>query len=93
VRRHRATGTSTEEVLASQCEPEQQPGDRLLQVPLVRGGRRVDSGLDLEAAREHCRRARVGIPWSGLKLSRGEPAIPTTFVASPVADLVGEEAR
>jgi nicotinate phosphoribosyltransferase len=91
VRRHRDTGTSTEEVLASQHQPDARPGDRPLQVPLVRGGKRVDDELDLAAAREHWRQARVGIPWDGLKLSRGEPAIPTTFVPSP--DAAGPEGR
>lgn len=83
VRRHRPSGTSTEEVLGSQCTPEALPGDRALQVPLVRGGKRVDDGLDLAAAREHHALARRGVPWEGMKLSAGEPAIPTTFVASP----------
>jgi nicotinate phosphoribosyltransferase len=78
VRRHRETGTSTEEVLASQHEPPACPGDRALQVPLVRTGRRVEA-MDLEAAREHRQQALVGVPWEGLKLSRGEPAIPTVF--------------
>ncbi|MFP5335007.1 MAG: nicotinate phosphoribosyltransferase [Actinomycetes bacterium] len=83
LRRHRPSGTSTEEVVASQCVPESRAGDRALQVPLVRHGKRVDDGLDLAAAREHHRLARTGVPWSGTSLSRGEPAIPTTFLASP----------
>lgn len=86
VRRHRSTGTSTEEVLGSQCTPQELPDDSPLQVPLMRTGTRVDEGLDLEAAREHWRRVRVGIPWAGLSLSRGEPAIPTSFVASPACE-------
>ena len=86
VRRHRASGTSTEEVLGSQCRPDEQDGDRELQVPLMRSGKRVDDGADLEAARDHWRTVRVGIPWEGLSLSRGEPAIPTTYVASPEED-------
>ncbi len=40
------------------------------------------SGLPtLGDAREHLRRNLVAIPWEGLKLSRGEPAIPTTFLS------------
>ncbi|MDP9239465.1 MAG: nicotinate phosphoribosyltransferase [Actinomycetota bacterium] len=77
VRRHRATGTATEEVVARQ-QPAEQPGDRLLQVPLVRGGQAGDLPT-LEDSRRHLRRAMGTIPWDGLKLSRGEPAIPTTF--------------
>jgi nicotinate phosphoribosyltransferase len=36
----------------------------------------------LEQSREHLRRAMVTLPWDGLKLSRGEPAIPTRLVAA-----------
>ena len=82
VRRHRPTGTSTEEVLASRCRPTPEPGDRELQVPLVRDGKRIDD-TDLAAARDHWRDVRVGIPWAGLSLSRGEPAIPSTYLANP----------
>ena len=34
---------------------------------------------DLEQSREHLRAALVSVPWEGLKLSRGEPAVPSTF--------------
>ena len=33
----------------------------------------------LEQSRERLRAALVSVPWEGLKLSRGEPAIPTVF--------------
>jgi nicotinate phosphoribosyltransferase len=33
----------------------------------------------LEQGRERLREALVSVPWEGLKLSVGEPAIPTTF--------------
>ena len=39
--------------------------------------RPVDDLPDLAASREHLRQALVSLPWDGLKLSRGEPAIPT----------------
>ena len=42
-----------------------------------RAGRRP---ADLDEAREHLRAATVTLPWDGLKLSRGEPAIPTRVV-------------
>ena len=45
-------------------------------VPCERG----DAVTGLEAARERLRTALVAVPWEGLKLSRGEPAIPTTFL-------------
>ncbi|MEP6853692.1 MAG: nicotinate phosphoribosyltransferase [bacterium] len=79
VRRHRATGTATEEVVRVGGRPAEQPGDRLLQVPLVRGGKVVAGQPSLEQSRGHLRRVMGTIPWDGLKLSRGEPAIPTTF--------------
>jgi nicotinate phosphoribosyltransferase len=91
VRRHRDTGTSTEEVIASQHVPPFQRYDRALQVPLVRSGRRVDDGLGLEQAREHFRLSLHGVPWDGLKLSRGEPAIPTTLVPRPTDPSVAQE--
>jgi nicotinate phosphoribosyltransferase len=34
----------------------------------------------LTEAREHLRAATITLPWDGLKLSRGEPAIPTRIV-------------
>jgi nicotinate phosphoribosyltransferase len=81
LRRHKETGTALEEVVFPHVsEPEMGAHDRLLAVPLVRAGRRVD-GLDtLAESRERLRAALVTVPWEGLKLSRGEPAIPTTFL-------------
>ena len=80
VRRHRATGTATEEVLVSRGRPEVGQHDRLLQVPLVRGGERVAGLPGLAESREHLRRALRTVPWEGLKLSRGEPALPTVLL-------------
>jgi nicotinate phosphoribosyltransferase len=80
VRRHRSTGTATEEVVVSQGRPEEQPGDRRLQLPLVRGGTRVDGLPTLAEARNHLRAVMRTVPWDGLKLSRGEPAIPTRLI-------------
>ncbi len=34
----------------------------------------------LAESRDHLRAATVSLPWDGLKLSRGEPAIPTRLV-------------
>ena len=79
VRRHRPTGTATAEVLRSQGVPTPEPGDRTLQVPLVRGGVPVDDVATLDQSREHVRAAMRSLPWEGLKLSRGEPAIPTIY--------------
>lgn len=48
-----------------------------LQTPLVRGGDPVDALPSLHGARDHLRDALVTLPWEGLGLSHGEPAIPT----------------
>jgi nicotinate phosphoribosyltransferase len=80
VRRHKPTGTATEEVVASQAEPERMPGDRPLQRPLMRGGVPVPDLPSLADSREHLRECLISIPWEGLKLSAGDPAIPVTFV-------------
>jgi nicotinate phosphoribosyltransferase len=45
----------------------------------MRGGERVADLPTLEQSREHLRAALVSVPWEGLKLSRGEPALPTVF--------------
>jgi nicotinate phosphoribosyltransferase len=55
-------------------------GETDLQIPLIRGGERMPDLPTLEQAREHLRAATVTLPWDGLKLSRGEPAIPTRIV-------------
>ena len=79
VRRHRVTGTATEEIVSSIGMPPARPHDRVLQRPLIRGGSRVDDLPSLDESREHLRRALVSVPWEGLKLSAGEPAIQVTF--------------
>jgi nicotinate phosphoribosyltransferase len=79
VRRHRATGTAVEEVVRTGGLGTLEPGDRALQIPLIREGKRVDDVPTLAESREHLRRALVTVPWDGMKLSRGEPAIPTVF--------------
>ena len=81
VRRHRATGTATEEVLVSRGRPELGPHDRLPQVPLMRGGKRVESdATEMDAARARLAAALRSVPWEGLKLSQGDPALPTVLL-------------
>jgi len=86
LRRHKPTGTATEEVLFRAGDPagravfDRDKHDLFLQIPLVRGGEPVTGLPTLAESREHLRRALVTLPWEGLALSRGEPAIPTTFV-------------
>ncbi|MBN9100812.1 MULTISPECIES: nicotinate phosphoribosyltransferase [unclassified Pseudonocardia] len=80
VRRFKPTGTAVEEVVhAAGSPPETGPHDRVLPVPMIRGGERVEGLETLEQSRERLRAALVAVPWEGLKLSRGEPAIPTVF--------------
>jgi nicotinate phosphoribosyltransferase len=82
LRRHRSTGTAIEEVIYRSDGPAPELGehDRLLQIPLLRSGQTVDDLPTLDDARQRLRRALVSLPWEGLKLSHGEPAIPTVFI-------------
>src|SRR5919107_1897166 len=80
LRRFKPTGTAVEEVVhpvTTRLEPG--PHDRVVPVPLMRGGQRVPDLPTLEQSREHLRAALISVPWEGLKLSRGEPAVPTVF--------------
>ncbi|MET3804190.1 nicotinate phosphoribosyltransferase [Nakamurella sp. UYEF19] len=82
LRRHRSTGTATEELIyqLSGPAPEAEPGDIALQVSLMRAGKRVDGPATLADARRLLAGALVSLPWEGLKLSKGDPAIPTTIL-------------
>jgi nicotinate phosphoribosyltransferase len=80
VRRHKPTGTAVEEVVVPQGSPEPRSHDRVLQRPFVRGGEVVADLPTLAQSREHLRNCLISIPWEGLKLSQGEPAIPVTCV-------------
>jgi nicotinate phosphoribosyltransferase len=53
--------------------------DRQLVVPLLRGGQPVADPATLEQCRQRVRDGLVSLPWEGLKLSQGEPAIPTVY--------------
>lgn len=68
---------------------ESDPGLRRLQVPLLRGGAPVDPPApaadgevepSLAEARVRLQDALRTLPWEGLALSQGDPAIPTRFV-------------
>jgi nicotinate phosphoribosyltransferase len=83
VRRHKPTGTATEEVVVSQGVPDWQPGDRLLQRDFLLGGTPVDDVPTLEDGRERLHQALICIPWEGLKLSAGDPAVPVTVIPAP----------
>lgn len=86
VRTARDTGTIVEEVLYRDGTP--RPDDATLnvvdlQVPLVRGGAPLPGLPTLEDARAHLARGLVTLPWEGLGLSHGDPAVPTRYVTDP----------
>ncbi|MCX4092012.1 nicotinate phosphoribosyltransferase [Nocardia sp. alder85J] len=83
VRLARPTGTIVEEIVYPVAGPVPEPDGfeaRELLVPLVRGGRIADDRHTLRESRDLVARGLVSLPWEGLKLSAGEPAIPTTFL-------------
>ncbi|MDT5002330.1 MAG: nicotinate phosphoribosyltransferase [Mycobacterium sp.] len=76
------SGTIVEEVVHPAGERPAAEGDliaRPLAVPLVQHGEPV-ADLVLADARERVGAGLHSLPWHGLKLSRGEPAIPTRMV-------------
>jgi nicotinate phosphoribosyltransferase len=80
LRAYKPTGTAIEEIVVVGTATAQEDGHRLMQRPFVRAGQRVEDVPTLEHSRAHLRAATVTLPWDGLKLSRGEPAIPTRVV-------------
>jgi nicotinate phosphoribosyltransferase len=76
------SGTILEELVHPADEPPTDPSGttgRALGLPMVRGGEAVaDFGLD--SARARVSAGLHSLPWDGLKLSRGEPAIPTRMI-------------
>jgi nicotinate phosphoribosyltransferase len=83
LRLSRPTGTITEEVVypAGQPPATTEPF-RALTTPLVRGGQIVaDTGVSaLAAARALVASGLHSLPWEGLKLAHGDPAIPTVHI-------------
>ncbi|BBX15514.1 nicotinate phosphoribosyltransferase [Mycolicibacterium duvalii] len=78
----KASGTAVEEVVFPVDEPPQTPAGligRPLTVPLVRNGEPV-ADFTLAVARERVARGLTELPWNGLSLSKGDPAIPTRIV-------------
>jgi nicotinate phosphoribosyltransferase len=80
LRRYKPSGTADEEVIFPRGrEPELGEHDRVLPVPLVREGQPVGSPPTLQQGRERVQAALASVPADGLRLSPGEPAIPTVF--------------
>jgi nicotinate phosphoribosyltransferase len=76
----RSSGTITEEIVHPAGHPPQttEPS-RVLTVPLVRNGQAVVD-VNLGVARELVASGLRSLPWEGLMLSHGDPAIPTTQI-------------
>ncbi|MFI5936793.1 nicotinate phosphoribosyltransferase [Actinoplanes sp. NPDC051494] len=79
IRRHKPTGTATEEIIVSQGVPDHLPNDRFLQRSFVAAGEPTEIPT-LAESREHLRQCLISIPWEGLKLSSGDPAVPVTVI-------------
>lgn len=80
IRLARASGTITEEIVFPAGQPPTTSGpSRMLTVPLVRDGDIV-ANTDLAAARNLVASGLRSLPWEGLMLSHGDPAIPTTQI-------------
>jgi nicotinate phosphoribosyltransferase len=78
----KSTGTVVEEVVHPAGDPAPESAGLVataLAHPLVRSGQPV-ADADLSSARERVAAGLHSLPWDGLKLSRGEPAIPTRMV-------------
>jgi nicotinate phosphoribosyltransferase len=86
VRQHKPTGTATAEVIFPAGAREPAEGERPLQIPLIRAGARVDGLPTLAESRAQLAGRMVTLPWDGLKLSAGDPAIPTVFEEAPLKE-------
>jgi nicotinate phosphoribosyltransferase len=81
LRRYKTSGTAVEEVVFLQGkQPELEAHDRVLPVPLLREGQPVGSPATVQDGRERVTAALTSLPWDGLRLSSGEPALPTVFL-------------
>ncbi|PRC42889.1 nicotinate phosphoribosyltransferase, partial [Mycobacterium sp. ITM-2017-0098] len=80
----KASGTIVEEVVHPSGLAPPAPADlvaRPLTIPLVRNGEPV-ADLSLDAARGRVGDGLLSLPWDGLSLSKGDPAVPTRMVAA-----------
>lgn len=81
VRAAKPSGTITAEIVyrAGGPPPDIAEPSRVLTTALVRAGQVVTTD-DLEQARARVRAGILSLPWEGLRLSPGDPAIPTRLV-------------
>ena len=83
LRLSRPTGTITEEIVHPAGRPPATSEQcRVLTTPLVRGGTVVADASSLSAARQLVAFGLHSLPWEGLKLGPGEPAIPTQTISA-----------
>lgn len=82
LRTRKATGTILEEIVHPYGQRPPGESGRTLTVDFVRQGDPVGD-FDLASARERAKEGLLSLPWDGLKLSRGEPAIPTRMISPP----------
>ncbi|KMO84902.1 Nicotinate phosphoribosyltransferase pncB1 [Mycolicibacterium chubuense] len=83
IRLAKQSGTIVEEIVHPAGHPPEIPQGlvgRPVTVPLMRDGRPV-ADLGLDAARERVQQGLRSLPWDGLKLSKGDPAVPTRMIA------------
>ncbi len=83
LRRHDEKGTATAEILSPGHEVEVTRLDRELLVPLVVDGQVIDSHTGPAgtlAAKQFHSEVKKSLPAQGLRLVRGDAAIPTKFV-------------
>jgi nicotinate phosphoribosyltransferase len=74
------TGTILEEIVYPYGHPPKDEAGRALTVDLVRGGETV-ADPSIDAARRRVKEGLHSLPWDGLKLSRGEPAVSTRMIS------------
>jgi len=80
LRRYTPSGTAIEEVVFRRDQqPELDEHDRVLPVPLLREGQPTGPPPTLQEGRERVTTALSTLPWDGLRLSPGEPALLTIF--------------
>ncbi len=81
LRRYKPSGTAVEEVVFLRGkQPKLEAHERVLPVPLLREGQPVGSPPTIQDGRERVTAALTSLPWDGLRLSPGEPAVPTVFL-------------
>jgi nicotinate phosphoribosyltransferase len=81
LRRYKPSGTAIEEVVfLAGRQPGLDEHDRVLPVPILREGQPVGPPPTLHEGRERVTAALTSLPWEGLRLSPGEPALPTVFL-------------